>query len=348
MIVRHGVGCNALTEQSGSERLAALLEAMLASSLDAVVTIDENGRVLTFNNAAEEIFGHSAAAALGRDVAELIIPPALRERHYSALARHLETGERTILNRRVELTGMRADGSEFPVELTVTRVPLEGPPTFTAYLRDITELKQAEAELQASRARVVESADRERRRIERNLHDGAQQRLVAIGLLLQRAVMEQERPPRQRELIDLAQEEAGRAIAELRELAAGIHPASLTESGLPTALRGLALRAPVEVEVDVIDERFPESVEIALYYVAAEALANVAKYARASRVELVLAADDGRVTLLVGDDGVGGADSVGGSGLAGLSDRLQAIGGNLIVTSAPGAGTTVTAVAPLS
>jgi len=336
-----------LTQSSGNERVAALLEAMLASSLDAVVTIDGTGRVLTFNRAAERTFGYAAADALGRDVAELIIPPALRERHYAALSRHVETGERTILNRRVELTGLRADGSEFPVELTVTRVPIDGPPTFTAYLRDITERKRAQVELQSSRARVVESADRERRRIERNLHDGAQQRLVGISLLLRRAAMEQDVPVPLLELIDRAQEEAGHAIAELRELAAGIHPASLTESGLPTALRGLALRAPLEVAVDVPDTRFPESVEIALYYVASEALANVAKYARANRVELTLTSFDDRAILRVADDGVGGADLDGGSGLAGLSDRLQAIGGSLTVESAPGAGTSVTAVAPL-
>lgn len=176
-----------LSELPASTHLTALLEAMLASSLDAVVTIDAEGRVLTFNRAAEETFGYSAAEALGRDVAELIIPAALRDRHYGALARHLETGERTILERRVELMGMRADSSEFPVELTVTRVPIDGPPTFTAYLRDISERKRAESDLRASRARVVESGDRERRRIERNLHDGAQGRLLAIAFDAQRA-----------------------------------------------------------------------------------------------------------------------------------------------------------------
>ncbi len=329
-------------------QVAALLEAMLASSLDAVVTIDGDGRVLTFNRAAEETFGYTAAEALGRDVAELIIPPALRERHYRAFARHLEGGERTILGRRVELTGMRADGSEFPVELTVTRVPLDGPPTFTAYLRDITERKQAESELRASRARVIESADRERRRIERNLHDGAQQRLVAIGLTLRRLSMENDTPASLHELIELAQTEAGLAIAELRELARGIHPAVLTESGLPTALRALALRSPLETSVEATELRLPEPVEIALYYVAAEALANVAKYARATNVEITLSTADGQATLCVADDGIGGADPELGSGLAGLSDRLGAIGGNLSVSSSLGAGTTVVAVAPVT
>ena len=320
---------------------------MLASSLDAVVTIDVAGRVLTFNRAAEETFGYAAEAALGQDVAELIIPPSLRERHYQAMARHLESAEPTILGRRVELTGMRADGSEFPVELTVTRVPLDGPPTFTAYLRDITDRKQAESELRASRARVVESADRERRRIERNLHDGAQQRLVAIRLLLWRLGMEAGTPAPLQEVIELAQAEAELAITELRELARGIHPAALSESGLAIALRALALRSPLRTSVEVPELRLPEPVEVALYYVAAEALANVAKYAQATNVEIALSVADGGATLRVADDGIGGADPGRGSGLTGLSDRLGAIGGTLSVSSREGEGTTVIAVAPL-
>jgi PAS domain S-box-containing protein len=321
---------------------------MLASSLDAVVTIDAAGRVLTFNRAAEETFGYPEAAALGRDVAELIIPPALRDRHYHALSRHLEAGERTILGRRVELTGMRANGSEFPVELTVTRVPIDGPPTFTAYLRDITERKRIEGELRDSRARVIESADSERRRIERNLHDGAQQRLVAIGLTLRRLELDSDTPASLHELIELARTEATLAVAELRELAQGIHPAVLTESGLATALRSLAFRSPLETSVEATEARLPEPVEIALYYVAAEALANVAKYAQATRVEIALGTADGRATLRVADDGIGGADPERGSGLTGLSDRLGAIGGSLSVSSGPGAGTTIVAVAPLA
>jgi signal transduction histidine kinase len=242
---------------------------------------------------------------------------------------------------------MRADGSEFPVELTVTRVPLEGPPTFTAYLRDITERKRAESDLLASRARVVESADRERRRIERNLHDGAQQRLLAIGFLLRQLAMEKEMPETLRGLVDLAQAEAGRAIEELREIARGIHPASLTEGGLPMALRGLALRAPLEMTVEVEDVRLSESVEIAFYYVASEALANVVKHAEAGRAAMSLTVVDHVAVLQVADDGVGGAESRDGTGLDGLEDRLEAIGGHLTVESRQGLGTTVTAVAPL-
>ncbi len=332
-------------DEVGAPRVAALLEAMLASSLDGVVTIDASGRVLTFNAAAERIFGYRAADALGRDIAELIIPPSLRGRHYGSLARYLDTGEPTILNRHVELTGMRADGSEFPVELTVTRVPLDGPATFTAYLRDITDRKRAEIELLASRVRVVESADRERRRIERNLHDGAQQHLLSIGVMLRRIAMDGNTPASLLELVDLAQQETGAAIEELRALAQGIHPASLTEGGLSSALRGLALRVPLDVTVELDEKRLPDSVEIALYYVATEALANVVKYANVDTASLSLTNAEDVATLQVVDNGVGGADAARGSGLAGLVDRLEAIGGSLTMVSPRGSGTTVTAVA---
>ena len=320
---------------------------MLSSSLDAVVTIDAEGRILMFNHAAEMTFGHMEKDALGRDVADLIIPPSLRERHRTAMARLLATGERTILNRRVEVTGMRADGSEFPVELTVTSVPLDGPPLFTAYLRDITDRQRAQQELLESRARVVEAADRERKRIERNLHDGAQQRLVAVLLLLRQMARDGQGAPGVREALELATEETGQAIEELRELVRGIHPVALTESGLAAALRGLARRSPVAVEVDVPESRLPEAIEVAFYYVAAESLANVAKYAQAASAALSLTDGDGVAVLRVRDDGVGGADASRGSGFAGLVDRMEALGGTLEVESPAGAGTTVTATAPL-
>jgi PAS domain S-box-containing protein len=156
--------------------------AMLDAALDCVVTMDSEGCVIDFNPAAERTFGHAAGDVVGRDMAELIIPPELRERHRHGLRRYLETDEPAVLDRRLELTGMRADGSRFPVELTITRISVAGPPTFTGYLRDITERLAAEAEVRASRARIVEAADASRRRLERDLHDGAQQRLVELAL----------------------------------------------------------------------------------------------------------------------------------------------------------------------
>jgi PAS domain S-box-containing protein len=145
-----------MTTSAEDGRLAALLEAMLASSLDAVVTIDASARVLMFNRAAEETFGYREADALGRDIADLIVPEHLRERHRAGLARHLADGTRVIMDRRVELTGLRSDGSEFPVELTVTRVPLDGPPVFTAY-RGTSRIRSAPRRSSGPRARASSS-----------------------------------------------------------------------------------------------------------------------------------------------------------------------------------------------
>jgi signal transduction histidine kinase len=154
-------------------------------------------------------------------------------------------------------------------------------------------------------------------------------------------------PPVVREALDLATDETGRAIEELRELVRGIHPVALTEAGLASALRGLARRCPVDVDVDVPEHRLPEPIEVAFYYVTAESLANVAKYARATRVRVSLSTEDGIAELRVSDDGVGGADPTGGSGFDGLVDRMEALGGTLDVVSPTGVGTTVTATAPL-
>ena len=158
--------------------------AMLEAALDCVITMDDEGCVVDFNPAAERIFGYKAADVIGKEMADLIVPPDLRERHRHGVTRYLDSERPVLLDRRIEIRGMRANGSEFPIELTITRIDLPGPPTFAGYLRDITERKGAEAELRASRARIVEAADAARRRLERDLHDGAQQRLVELGISL--------------------------------------------------------------------------------------------------------------------------------------------------------------------
>ena len=202
------------------------------------------------------------------------------------------------------------------------------------------------AELKASRERIVAAGDAERRRLERNLHDGAQQRLVGIALqlrLLQRRLRDD---PSAEELVATASDELAESLEELRELARGIHPAVL-EHGLAPALEGLATRAAVPTTVTCEPRgRLPEQVELAAYFVASEALANIAKYARASQatVRVWRAGDTARVEIA--DDGVGGADDAQGSGLRGLADRVEALDGRLRVTSPPGLGTTVTAELP--
>jgi PAS domain S-box-containing protein len=326
----------------------ARMRAMLATALDCVVIIDRDGVVLEFNAAAERTFGYSAQEAIGREMGELIVPPSLRERHRRGLARYLETEQARVLDRRVEITGMRADGSEFPVELTITRIDVDDGPLFSGYLRDITDRKRADAELRASRTRIVEAADAERRRIERNLHDGAQQVMLglAIDLRLARNAVGDDGGDATA-LLDEALEDLAEATKELRELARGIHPAVLTDHGLKAAFSMLSERAAMPVAiVSVPDERFDPSVEATAYFVAAEALTNVARYAEASGAELQARRTGDRLVVSVSDDGRGGAEPGSGSGLRGLEDRVAALGGDLDVRSPAGRGTTVTARIP--
>jgi PAS domain S-box-containing protein len=315
--------------------------AMLDAALDCVVTMDHEGRVVDFNPAAERTFGYRADQVLGREMAELIVPPELRERHRRGLARYLANEEPVILDCRLEITGMRADGTTFPVELTITRIDVPGPPTFTGYLRDITDRKAAEAELRASGARIMEAADAARRRLERDLHDGAQQRLVelTLDLRLARARLEHD-PAAARELLDAALADVDQATTELRELARGIHPAALSEGGLRPALEALVARSTLPAKlVAVPDGRFAAPVEATAYFTVAEGLTNTARYAAAKRVEVEATRLDGRLRVEIRDDGRGGADLTGGSGLRGLADRAAALDGALEVISPPGGGT---------
>jgi PAS domain S-box-containing protein len=318
--------------------------AMLDAALDCVVTIDHEGRVVDFNPAAERTFGYRAAEAIGRAMAELIIPPELRERHRRGLARYLATEEPVLMNRRLELTGMRADGSTFPVELTIARIDVPGPPKFTGYLRDITERKAAEAELRQSRARIVQAADDARRRLERDLHDGAQQRLTTVALMLRaaQAHFDAAESPALADAIAQAVDELKAGLAELRALARGLHPAILTNEGLVPALQALTGRAPgqVQLRADAIG-RLPGPVETAAYFVVSEALTNVAKHAAAAAARVTVEGHDGTLTVEIADDGPGGAKIDAGSGLRGLTDRVAALDGRLELHSPPGAGTRV-------
>jgi signal transduction histidine kinase len=203
-------------------------------------------------------------------------------------------------------------------------------------------------DLRASRVRMVEAAEAERRRLERNLHDGTQQRLVSISMALGLAESRlRSDPDAARRIIDEARLGLGAALHELRELSQGIHPGVLTERGLGPALEELAYLAPMPVELAVpVEERLPEPVEAAAYYVVAEALANVAKYASAGAVSITVQRQNGTAIVEVADDGVGGADPSRGSGLRGLSDRVEALGGTLAVESRPGAGTKLKAEIP--
>ena len=203
------------------------------------------------------------------------------------------------------------------------------------------------AAVQESRARLVTAADEERRRIERDIHDGAQQRLVALGLQLRTA---QRRlgvgDPEIEQLLDATVQGLQFAVDELRELARGVHPAVLTEDGLGPALESLALRTPFPVALDSLDERLPKPVEATAYFVACEALANVAKHSQASKASVTARRRNGTLEIVVQDDGIGGARPEHGSGLRGLADRVEALGGGLRIDSPAGGGTCIVAEIP--
>ena len=205
------------------------------------------------------------------------------------------------------------------------------------------------AELAASRKRIVAASDEARRRIERDLHDGTQQRLVSLGLAIRAA--ETNVPPEQsglRSELSRIASGLGNAVAELQEISRGIHPAILAQGGVAPALRTLARRSTIPVELEVTTgARLPEPIEVAAYYVASEALANTAKHAHASHIEMSLERRDTGLLLEIRDDGVGGADPTGGSGLLGLRDRVEALGGSIRIQSPPGNGTSITVELPL-
>jgi len=213
---------------------------------------------------------------------------------------------------------------------------------------DVTERKRQEAEIHASRARIIEAAGEARRKLERNLHDGAQQRLVslAVSLRLAESLLDSD-PDAARKVIAGSREELTAALAELRELARGIHPAVLTDQGLAAALDALAVRAPLPIEIEVPPERLPAPVEAAVYYVVSEAVTNVVKHAHATRVAVTVDADEYVVTATIADNGVGGANADEGTGLRGLGDRVAALDGSLLIESNDDGGTRVVAEIPL-
>jgi len=230
------------------------------------------------------------------------------------------------------------------------------PPDAEERLMKFTELvataianAEGKSELAASRRRIVAASDESRRRIERDLHDGTQQRLVSLGLAVRaaEASLPPDRSDLRAELSGVADGLAG-AVEDLQEISRGIHPAILSKGGLAPALRALACRSAIPVDLDITAEmRLAESIEVAVYFIASEALANAAKHSHATLIDLSLVQSEGRLVLAVRDDGVGGADPTRGSGLVGLTDRVDALGGSISVRSRQGEGTQITAEFPV-
>jgi signal transduction histidine kinase len=209
------------------------------------------------------------------------------------------------------------------------------------------ERRHQEAALRRSRSRVIEAADAERRRVGRNLHDGAQQRLLAVGNLLKLAERKLESGDEAVDVLRLAGDELAEAHAELRDLARGLHPVALSERGLRDALESLTVGCKFPVALDIATDEMPDDIRLAAYFIVSESLTNASKYAAATAVRVRVAPVAGVLVIEIVDDGAGGADPAAGTGLRGLADRIDALGGRLEVDSPPGAGTRVTARLPL-
>jgi PAS domain S-box-containing protein len=319
-----------------------------------MLCIADPDRVIRVNPAFKQILGYSLDDVASRPLVDLIVPDD-RDHARVLLDQLPGSAEPVRFENRVTCNNGSLRWAEWSVAWN------RG--LFYAVGRDVTErhdaqdrLRQAQVaveasrdELIASRARIVTAGDEARRRLERNLHDGAQQRLISLGIELR---MAQDAVPAEqtdlKERLSHIMSGLTDVSEELREIARGIHPAVLSKGGLGPALKTLARRSRVPVTVDAtIDRRLPGSIEVAAYYVVAEALTNAAKHARASEVTVCARTQDANLRLLIRDDGIGGADSSRGSGLMGLKDRVEALGGRIHVDSPTRSGTSLQITIPL-
>jgi len=325
----------------------ALLATIVGTAPSLLLTVDTHARITTINPATLAASGRTAESeVVGQYFWDVFIDPgeqeAMKARFRAAAPDHAAAEyENTFTNAVGERLSVIWRGAPLSDESgRVTGIVAAG--------LDVTERRRAEEEIRASRGRIVAAGDEARRRLERNLHDGAQQRLVSLSLALRLAQTRLESDPdAAATILSGASDELAAALEELRELARGIHPAVLTDRGLDAALEGLAARTPFPVELDRVGRRLPDPIEAAAYYVVSEAVANVVKHGHASTIRVGLEAENGTFRVEVADDGVGGADARAGSGLRGLADRVSALDGRLAVESPPGGGTCITAELPL-
>jgi len=316
-----------------AERYRAVLQAMP----DLMFRISRDGTYRGFN--APNPRDLLSEVVVGRKVHDRL-PKRLADRFLEAGQAAVDRGTPQMIEYELDFSGETRNYE--------ARFAASGEDEFLMIVREITDRKRQQEELEASRARIVAAGDEERRKLERNLHDGAQQRLVSLSLSLRLAQGRiRSNPGGAEELLEASREELTQALEELRELARGIHPAVLTDRGLEAALEALAARAPLPVEIRGASCDLPAQVEAAAYYVVSEALANVTKYAQASAVEVTVERRNRRAVVEVADDGIGGADALRGSGLRGLADRVSSLNGKLDVESPPGSGTCVRAEIPL-
>jgi PAS domain S-box-containing protein len=329
-----------------AERRRGFLSAITEAIPSFLVAVDGDAMVIEhgLNRAFTEGFGWTQPELAGKSFLEIV---ASQDDHAARMA--IANAANGVAQSERESRWLHRDGDSRLVAWTAWPVTdHRGRKLVLISGHDVTVRRRQDEEIRASRARLVEAADDARRKLERNLHDGAQQRLVALSVSLRLAEGKlRDDPDGAAAILAASREELTHALDELRELARGIHPAVLTDRGLGAALDALVSRSPIPVETELPETKLQPAVEAAAYYVVSESLANVVKYAQASSVRVRVATENGQVVVEVSDDGVGGADPAGGSGLRGLADRVAALDGSLSVVSPNGAGTCVRAVIPV-
>ncbi len=357
--VRHSRQPRRVEADEGDRELAAIV----ANVPGAVYrcALDRDWTMEAFSSEIERISGYPASDFIHnarRSFASVIHPDDRDD-----VDREVRTAVLSDSPYGLEFRIVREDGDvRWVLERGQRVVGEDGEAWLHGVIFDITERKQTEdamrdraaeqariAELEAARARIIAAQDSARREIERNLHDGAQQQLVTLGMTLRlvRSALDRGDINAARQTLDQATQTLTTATAELRDLARGIHPAMLSDKGLRPALQALADRAPFPVALDChVGERLPEEVEIAAFYFVAESLTNVARYANAESATITVTQGQDHVLVAVADDGDGGAAVESGSGLRGLCDRIEALGGTIEIRSHPGQGTRITADIP--
>ena len=320
------------------QQAAERYQALLAAIPDPIARYDPDGRSLPLETGDPDAPREGPARRLFEGL------PA------DVAMRLLGAARDALASRRMQTLDYETLDGDGTTRFLEARIVPSGDEDVLVIARDFTAQRAAEDELRASRARIVAAGDEARRRLERDLHDGAQQRLVALVVALR--VLHAKATGRvDDELLrdlDEATDELKTGLAELRDLAQGIHPAVLTEAGLAAGLATLAERSPIPARVLAVpDRRLPPEVEATAYFVASEALANAAKHAAARRVTVAAELQGDDLTVTIRDDGVGGAATTGGTGLRGLRDRVEALGGDLTITSPRGEGTTIRARIPV-
>jgi PAS domain S-box-containing protein len=337
--------------------------AILRAALDCILSIDADGKIIEFNPAAERTFRYTREQVLGKDVAEIIIPAAMRDAHHRGMRRYLTTGETSLLDKRVHVVAMRSDGTEFPAELTVTHVRLARQSIFCACVRDITkekcaeqELRQYADELRTASRQLVEVQESERRTLANTLHDLVGQKLTALNINLNivkaksAPAMAAQTSARLEDSLKLVDE----TIESIRDVTAELRPAVLDDYGLMAALRWYAEQSSARtgVPITVIEQgprrRLPPAAEEALFRIAQESLANIAKHASAEHVTLTFGVTSQSSSLTIADDGRGFDSAVRqqparahGWGLMIMRERAATVGAELNLESAPACGTRV-------